>query len=104
MNEIGHPNEETQWIERSVSGDAEAFGCLVTKYQNRLFNSMVHFLRDEAEAEDVVQESLVLAYTRLNKFRGNSSFYTCTDERIHLALDPPISSSKILRVTGGAIW
>ncbi len=76
MNEIGPPNEETQWIERSVSGDAEAFGCLVTKYQNRLFNSMVHFLRDETEAEDVVQESFVLAFTRLHKFRGNSSFYT----------------------------
>lgn len=76
MNEIGPANEDALWIEKSVSGDTEAFGCLVTKYQDRLYNSMVHFLRDEAEAEDVVQESFVLSFTRLDRFRGNSSFYT----------------------------
>jgi len=76
MNETGPANEDAQWIERSISGDTEAFGCLVSKYQNRLYNSMVHFLRDETEAEDVVQESFVLSFTRLSKFRGNSSFYT----------------------------
>ena len=76
MNEIGPANEDAKWIERSVSGNTEAFGHLVTKYQNRLYNSMVHFLRDETEAEDVVQESFVLSFTRLSRFRGNSSFYT----------------------------
>ena len=76
MNEIGPANEDAKWIERSISGDTEAFGCLVNKYQHRLYNSMVHFLRDETEAEDVVQESFVLSFTRLSKFRGNSSFYT----------------------------
>ena len=76
MNEIGPANEDTQWIEHSLSGVREAFDCLVRKYQNRLYNGMVHFLRDETEAEDVVQESFVLAYTRLSKFRGQSSFYT----------------------------
>ena len=76
MNPNKPANEETRWIESSVAGDSEAFGCLVTKHQNRLYNSMVHFLRDETEAEDVVQESFVLAFTRLSKFQGNSSFYT----------------------------
>ena len=76
MNETGPANEDAKWIQRSIAGDAEAFGCLVTKYQNRLYNSMVHFLRDETEAEDVVQESFVLSFTRLAKFKGNSSFYT----------------------------
>ncbi|MGI9515801.1 MAG: sigma-70 family RNA polymerase sigma factor [Pirellulaceae bacterium] len=76
MNEMGPANEDARWIERSMSGDTEAFGSLVSKYQNRLYNSMVHFLRDETEAEDVVQESFVLSFTRLASFRGNSSFYT----------------------------
>ena len=76
MNEMGPANEDARWIEQSMSGDTEAFGCLVSKYQNRLFNSMVHFLRDETEAEDVVQESFVLSFTRLASFRGSSSFYT----------------------------
>ncbi len=76
MNEMGPANEDAKWIEQSISGDTEAFGSLVSKYQNRLYNSMVHFLRDEAEAEDVVQESFVLSFTRLASFRGSSSFYT----------------------------
>lgn len=76
MNENGPANEDAKWIQRSVAGDTQAFGCLVAKYQDRLFNSMVHFLRNETEAEDVVQESFVLSFTRLSKFKGNSSFYT----------------------------
>lgn len=76
MNETGPVNEDAKWIESAIAGDAEAFGCLVSKYQNRLYNSMVHFLRDETEAEDVVQESFVSSFTRLSRFRGNSSFYT----------------------------
>jgi RNA polymerase sigma-70 factor (ECF subfamily) len=76
MNQRGPDHEDAGWIERSVSGDCEAFACLVRKYQNRLYNSMVYFLRDETEAEDVVQESFVLSFTRLSRFRGSSSFYT----------------------------
>ncbi len=76
MNEIGPANDDVKWIERSLAGDTEAFGRLVSKYQNRLYNSMVHYLRDEIEAEDVVQESFVLSFTRLASFRRHSSFYT----------------------------
>lgn len=76
MNKFGPSNEDAQWIRQSIAGDSESFGCLVQKYQDRLYNSMVHFLRDETEAEDVVQECFVLSYTRLAKFKGNSSFYT----------------------------
>ena len=59
MNEIGPANEDVKWIEQSLAGDAESFGRLVSKYQNRLYNSMVHYLRDETEAEDVVQEVFI---------------------------------------------
>ncbi len=76
MNKFGPSNEDAQWIRKSIAGESESFGCLVQKYQDRLYNSMVHFLRDETEAEDVVQECFVLSYTRLAKFKGNSSFYT----------------------------
>lgn len=76
MNETGPGNEDSLWIEQALDGDVDAFGQLVTKYQNRLFSSMVHFLRDEVEAEDVVQEAFVLSFTRLGSFRSHSSFYT----------------------------
>ena len=48
----------------------EAFGNLVRKYQDRLFNSMVHQLRNESVAEDVVQEAFMAAFNRLETFQG----------------------------------
>lgn len=76
MNDPGSANDDARLIERSVSGDSEAFGRLVTRYQDRLYNSMVHYLRNETEAEDVVQETFILAFTRLGSFQGKSAFYT----------------------------
>jgi len=58
------------------SGQQEAFGALIRRYQGRLYNSMTHFLRNETEAEDVVQDAFVLALTKLDSFKGNSQFYT----------------------------
>ncbi len=91
MNEIGPANDDARLIERSVAGDTEAFGRLVTKYQDRLYNSMVHYLRNETEAEDVVQESFILAFTRLASFRGKSAFYTWL---YRIAFNTAISRSR----------
>lgn len=76
MNKSGPANDDLQLIEQSIGGDTEAFGQLVLRYQDRLYNSMVHYLRNETEAEDVVQESFILSFTRLKSFQGKSSFYT----------------------------
>jgi RNA polymerase sigma-70 factor (ECF subfamily) len=67
---------ETELLEAAARGDADAFGRLVSSYQDRLFTSITHLLNDAHEAEDVVQEALVQAYFRLDQFRGDSSFYT----------------------------
>ena len=74
-----------------VSGDSEAFGRLVTRYQDRLYNSMVHYLRNETEAEDVVQETFILAFTRLGSFQGKSAFYTWL---YRIAFNTAISRSR----------
>ena len=63
-------------IRLSLDGCRESFGDLVRKYQDRLYNSLVHFLGCANEAEDVAQEAFVLAFTRLQSFRGDSAFYT----------------------------
>lgn len=67
---------DDQLIAKTIAGEQEAFGQLIHKYQPRLFNAMVHFLRNQAEAEDVVQDAFVLALTKLESFKGNSQFYT----------------------------
>ena len=57
-------------------GNTAAFGKLVLKYQDRLLNAVVYISGSRDEAEDVVQDAFVQAYTKLNSFGGNSGFYT----------------------------
>lgn len=76
MNKQLARQPDDQLIARTLEGDREAFGDLVRKYQDRLFNGMVQILRHEAEAEDTVQEAFILALTKLDSFRGKSGFYT----------------------------
>jgi RNA polymerase sigma-70 factor (ECF subfamily) len=68
--------DDTQLIQQTLSGDPAAYGRLVTVYQDRLFNSMVHVVGAVEEAEDVVQEAFVQAYVKLGSFDGRSAFFT----------------------------
>ncbi len=68
--------DDQQLIRLTLGGDVSAFGQLVSRYQDRLYNSMVQILRSESDAEDVVQDAFVLAFTKLDSFKGNSRLYT----------------------------
>jgi RNA polymerase sigma-70 factor (ECF subfamily) len=68
--------DDAQLIKESLAGESQAFGKLVTKYQDRLYNSVVHVLGSAEDARDVVQDAFVQAFVKLNTFRGGSAFYT----------------------------
>ena len=76
MNPSFHNLTDQQLIDQTLAGNTDAFGGLVGRHQNRLFNSIVHLMRNESDAEDVVQDAFVLALTKLDSFKGNSQFYT----------------------------
>ncbi len=63
-------------VERVQSGDKQAFGLLVSKYQRKLHRLLSRLVRDPAEVEDLAQETFVKAYRALASFRGESAFYT----------------------------
>ena len=67
---------ESELIEAAQQGDSVAFGKLVGMYQDRLYHAMSHICGSPDEAEDVVQETLVQAFFRLNTFQRRSSLYT----------------------------
>ena len=69
-------NEDVRLIDEALAGNAASFGELVLKYQNRLFNTMMHVVRSREEAEDVVQDAFVQAFVKLQTFQGASAFYT----------------------------
>jgi RNA polymerase sigma-70 factor (ECF subfamily) len=67
---------EQELIREALDGDGQAYGILVQRFQDRLFNAMLHVVGSEEEAEDVVQDSFVQAYIKLDTFQGNSKFFT----------------------------
>lgn len=63
-------------VQRVAAGDTEAFGQVVGRYSAPLYSLALRIVRDPALAEDVVQETFIRAYERLDGFRGASSLST----------------------------
>ncbi len=69
-------SDDGQLIDEALAGRSEAFGQLVLRYQDRLFNTVFHIMGDAEDARDVVQEALVQAFLKLESFQHRSAFYT----------------------------
>jgi len=67
---------DSEIVERARHGDSQAFSLLVQKYQFRLLKLVSRYVTDPSEAMDVTQESFIKAFRALEKFRGESAFYT----------------------------
>lgn len=63
-------------VERVKRGDKRAFDLLVLKYQHRVLAVVMRLISDRDAALDVVQDSFVRAWRAIDKFRGDSAFYT----------------------------
>ena len=63
-------------VEDCRRGDMKAFGLLVAKYQDRIFNMVYRMCGRRADAEELAQEAFLKALERIGQFRGNSGFYT----------------------------
>ena len=61
---------------QAKQGDHGAFTELVERYARRVFRVARHITKTDEDAEDVLQETFLKAYSRLNQFEGNSKFYT----------------------------
>ena len=68
--------DDTALLEAALGGDQQAFGSLVLRYQDRLFNTMLRVLGSTEDARDVTQNAFVQAFLKLESFRGDSKFYT----------------------------
>ncbi len=68
--------DESALVARAQAGDSEAFGELVSRYQNKIYRLAKHITQNDEDAEDVLQEAFLKAYEHLGGFQGNSKFYT----------------------------
>lgn len=68
--------EDSELVRQVLDGDGQAFEVLVERYQTRLFALARHYTKSPVEMEDAVQETFLKAYSRLESFQHQSSFYT----------------------------
>ena len=63
-------------IERCQRGDLEAMGLLISRYQDRLYNTILKICANPDDAAELTQETFVKVIENITRFRGRSSFYT----------------------------
>ncbi len=70
------PSEELVLVRAAKGGDDEAFNQLVKRYDRNVFRIAQHITQNREDAEDVVQDAFLKAYTNLQQFQEQSKFYT----------------------------
>ena len=70
------PSEELVLVRAAKGGDDAAFGELVRRYDRNVFRIAQHITQNREDAEDVVQDAFLKAYTNLQQFQEQSKFYT----------------------------
>jgi RNA polymerase sigma-70 factor, ECF subfamily len=89
-------NDDLQLIDETLNGNSSAFGRLVTCYQDRLYNTLVHVTGSADDARDVCQDAFVQAFVKLKSFQRTSAFYTWL---YRIALNMAISRGRKKRPT-----
>lgn len=70
------PARELQLVQSALAGDGQAFLSIMQTHNQRLYRIARGVVRNDSEAEDIVQEAYVLAFAHLGSFRGGSSLGT----------------------------
>jgi RNA polymerase sigma-70 factor (ECF subfamily) len=69
-------DEDRQTIAEVLAGDYDAFERLVEKYEGRIYRHLRKIVKDNQQAQDLLQETFLNAYRGLKGFSGSSSFST----------------------------
>ncbi|PVY78975.1 RNA polymerase RpoE-like sigma-24 subunit [Tamilnaduibacter salinus] len=70
------PGTDQQLVRRARRGDRQAFDWLVLRYQSRVAAIISRYTADSQDILDLTQEAFVKAYRAIERFRGDSAFYT----------------------------
>jgi RNA polymerase sigma-70 factor, ECF subfamily len=68
--------DDNRLIAECLAGRTAAFGELVRRYQDRLYNTVFRLVGRAEDAQDVVQEAFLSAFQSLPNFKGDSRFFT----------------------------
>jgi RNA polymerase sigma-70 factor (ECF subfamily) len=77
QTKLGEPvSDELALVQSAKKGDVSAFEELVRRYDRNVFRIAQHITHNREDAEDVVQDAFLKAYSNLDQFQGQSKFYT----------------------------
>lgn len=68
--------DDADLVRETLEGNQLSFQLLVERYQGRMFSVVRHYARSAVEIEDIVQETFLKAYRKLDGFQHQSSFST----------------------------
>lgn len=69
-------DNEAQLVAAAKAGDLSAFEALVNRYERKIFRLGQNITQNREDAEDVMQDAFLKSFEHLNKFHGDSRFYT----------------------------
>ncbi|QND65440.1 RNA polymerase sigma factor [Mesorhizobium loti] len=69
-------SDDMQLVRRALARDGDAFRSIIKTHNQRLYRIARGVVRNDSEAEDIVQEAYVKAFAHLDAFRGDSSLAT----------------------------
>src|SRR5271170_7614181 len=75
VDAVGPPSEQAL-IASILAGERDNFHLLIRPYEQQLYRTALALVKNEAEAEDVVQDAVLKAYRKLASFRGDAKFST----------------------------
>jgi RNA polymerase sigma-70 factor (ECF subfamily) len=67
---------DAELLNRARDGETACYGALLTRHQHRLYRAAQRILRNEADAEDAIQEAYLHSFRRLDQFQGRSAVVT----------------------------
>ena len=89
--------DDRRLIADTLAGRPAAFGELVRKYQDRVFNLAARILGNPEDAADAAQEAFLHAYQALPNFKGDSEFFTWL---YRIAFNAAVSQKRKRRPVG----
>src|SRR5215217_9413336 len=74
--DIASKSDEAELVRRALARDGSAFRAIMQTHNRKLYRIARSIVRNDSEAEDVVQEAYVRAFSHLESFRGDSTLAT----------------------------
>ena len=68
--------DDSAIIKEILHGDKDKFRLLIEKYQQMVFRTVMGFVHNKEDADDLTQEIFIQVYQSLERFKGNSAFST----------------------------